>query len=143
LGNIILRFKVREKTEEIQKELAERERAEKSLAERVSLLELGGEGSKALIKESRLGFILQQCTDVLVKYLDASFARIWLLNKRRKAQFLVRDWAVLFGAEPMPITDIVSGGQSSLDSCWTGDWHPSVKSTLLISKCKLLSICNE
>ena len=84
LGNIVLRIKVREKTNVIRKELAEREKTEKSLAERISLLELSAEVSKALIKEAKLRDALQQCTDALVKYLDASFARIWLLNPADK-----------------------------------------------------------
>jgi two-component system NtrC family sensor kinase len=79
-GNIILRFKVRQKTTELQKELAEREKAESAMAERVSLFELGETVIKAIITESNLRFTLQQCTDALVKNLDASFARIWLLN---------------------------------------------------------------
>ena len=84
LGNIILRFKVREKTGAIQKELAEHQSAENALTERLKLLELGAEVSKALIQENKLGLILQQCTDMLVKYLDASAARIWRLNSVQK-----------------------------------------------------------
>ncbi|MCG7851371.1 MAG: hypothetical protein MIO92_02510, partial [Methanosarcinaceae archaeon] len=46
-----------------------------------------------------------------------------LCDKRRKAQFLVRDWAFFLVRSPLIITDTVSGGQSSLDRCWAGDWH--------------------
>ncbi len=45
-----------------------------------SLIALGGQISVALIKNSTLHDMLHACTDALVKYLDAAFARIWILN---------------------------------------------------------------
>ena len=57
--------------------------------------------------------------------LICTFNKEGVCDKRRKAQFLVRDWAVFFGQKPMMITDTVSDGQSSVDRCRTGDWHQS------------------
>jgi two-component system, sensor histidine kinase and response regulator len=51
------------------------------LDERASLFALSAQISVALAQRDDLRPILQQCCEALVRHLDASFARIWALNK--------------------------------------------------------------
>lgn len=48
--------------------------------ELTSLTALGAQVSVALVQNGSLHDMLHACTDALVKYLDAAFARIWILN---------------------------------------------------------------
>jgi len=58
----------------------ERKRDEQLLIERERLATLNSELSLALIQSASLSGILQSCTEVIVKHMDAAFARIWTLN---------------------------------------------------------------
>ena len=67
------------KLEENNLELAE---ANKSLEERTVLAEFNGEIADALSHKGTLREILRLCTEAMVHYLDAAFARIWTYNKK-------------------------------------------------------------
>jgi len=61
--------------------ITERKRAEELLVERKRLAILNSDLSLALVQSISLDEILQSCAEVLVKHLDAAFARIWTLNE--------------------------------------------------------------
>ncbi len=61
--------------------ITERKRAEELLVERERLAILNSDLSLALVQSISLNEILQSCAEVLVKHLDAAFARIWTLNE--------------------------------------------------------------
>jgi len=61
-------------------EIAERERAERALRERVQVLDLGADIGAALAQGTNLQAFLQQCTEALVRHLGAAFARIWIVE---------------------------------------------------------------
>ena len=44
---------------------------------------LGAEIGKILVQQKDLKSLLQLCTEAIVKYLDAAFARIWILNPEK------------------------------------------------------------
>lgn len=60
------------------REIQEREQA---LAERASLAALGADVGVALTREADLQAMLRNCTEAIVKHLDAAFARIWTFNR--------------------------------------------------------------
>jgi len=62
-------------------EITEKKRAEELRVEREKLAILNSELSLALVQSNSLPEILQSCTEVIVKHLDAAFARIWTLNE--------------------------------------------------------------
>ncbi len=62
-------------------EITNRKRAEKLLVERERLAILNSDLSLALVQSIALDEILQSCAEVLVKHLDAAFARIWTLDE--------------------------------------------------------------
>jgi len=62
-------------------DITRNKRSEAALLERERLALLNSDVSRALIKNSSLPDILQNCAEVVVKHLDAAFARIWTLNK--------------------------------------------------------------
>lgn len=70
--------------EELKKEIVERKRAEDKLqavmSERTCLLTVRAEIGMALARKDGLEVILQACAEVIVRRLDAAFARIWTLN---------------------------------------------------------------
>jgi len=66
-----------EKRANIQDEL---EQLNESLEERVMLAELSAEIGCDLTTSENLQDMLQQCSDSLVRHLDAAFARIWTFN---------------------------------------------------------------
>lgn len=57
-------------------------RDEEALLERERLALLNSDVSRALIKDSSLQDILRDCTEAVVKHLDAAFARVWTLNEK-------------------------------------------------------------
>lgn len=62
-------------------EITEKKRAEELRVEREKLAILNSELSLALVQSNSLPEILQSCTEIIVKHLDAAFARIWTLNE--------------------------------------------------------------
>ncbi|MFL5624914.1 MAG: GAF domain-containing protein, partial [Ktedonobacteraceae bacterium] len=62
----------------------EEERIEAALPEQARLGKLSLEVSMALIAGKTLPEMLTACTEAMVRYLDASFARIWLLNEEER-----------------------------------------------------------
>lgn len=71
---------LREANHQLQTEILERKQAEQLTRERSCLSALQADVGFALIQSDSLHRILQQCTEALVKHLDAAFARIWTLN---------------------------------------------------------------
>jgi signal transduction histidine kinase len=65
-------------------DITESKRAEEELNQRAQLAMLGAEVGIALTQGDTLSQILQRCTEALVKYLDASLARIWTFNEAQK-----------------------------------------------------------
>jgi len=59
----------------------ERKQAEEMLLERTRLATLNGDIGSALIEGDDLQNLLNRCAEILVKHLDAAFARIWTFNK--------------------------------------------------------------
>ncbi|MEW6518693.1 MAG: PAS domain S-box protein [Thermodesulfobacteriota bacterium] len=64
-------------------DITARKRAENSLAEQVRLLSLSSEIGVILTKGQTLQEILQQCAEAMVRFLDASLARIWTVNPEK------------------------------------------------------------
>jgi PAS domain S-box-containing protein len=63
-------------------DISELKQYEKTLKERARLSEFRAEVDAALTQNDTLKSIMQGCTDALVSYVDAAFARIWTLNKQ-------------------------------------------------------------
>jgi PAS domain S-box-containing protein len=61
--------------------IAEERRAQAVLEERQRLALLNYEISLALVQNNSLKDILQTCTEVVVRHLDATFARVWIFNE--------------------------------------------------------------
>jgi PAS domain S-box-containing protein len=61
-------------------DITERKQAESALLERARLAALTADIGIALNQSDTLQDILQQCTEALVRHLDAAFARVWTLN---------------------------------------------------------------
>lgn len=66
---------------ELGHEVAEHKRAEEVLAERTRMAVLVAEVGVALTRDATLRDILQQCTEAMVRHLDAALARIWILHE--------------------------------------------------------------
>jgi PAS domain S-box-containing protein len=64
----------------VARDIEKRKRAEEALAERARLAELGSEIGVALTKGGGLESTLQQCAEALVRYTEAAFGRIWIVN---------------------------------------------------------------
>ena len=62
-------------------DVTERQRAEAKIVEQNRLSDFRAEVDAALIRNSELSAMLQSCTEAVVQYLDAAFARIWTLNQ--------------------------------------------------------------
>jgi PAS domain S-box-containing protein len=56
--------------------------AEQAVQEREQLLDLKYAISQILVERQPLSLILQRCAEAVVTYLDAAFARIWVLDKQ-------------------------------------------------------------
>jgi len=69
-----------EKIVELHHQISKRRQAENALAEQVRLLSLSSEIGFILTKGKTLQEILQQCSEAMVRFLDAAFARIWTIN---------------------------------------------------------------
>jgi PAS domain S-box-containing protein len=72
-----------EKIIELGQQIKKRQQAENTLAEQVRLLSLSSEIGVILTKGKTLQDILQQCSEAMVRFLDAAFARIWTLNDEK------------------------------------------------------------
>ncbi|MDQ3062403.1 MAG: ATP-binding protein, partial [Acidobacteriota bacterium] len=66
----------------IARDITRRKQYERALLEREHLALLNSDVSHALIQNDSLQDILNNCTEAVVKHLDAAFARIWTLNKK-------------------------------------------------------------
>jgi signal transduction histidine kinase/ActR/RegA family two-component response regulator len=66
----------------LMEELAARKRAEEALKRRVRLEGLRADVHRAAVERTSLRHNLQECAEVLVRHLDAAFARIWTLNQQ-------------------------------------------------------------
>ncbi|WP_445171897.1 ATP-binding protein, partial [Microcoleus sp.] len=62
-------------------DINDRKQAEKDLLERSRLSALSADIGSILIQHDTLPDTLEQCTEALVRHLDAAFARIWTLNQ--------------------------------------------------------------
>lgn len=80
-----LEKKVEERTRDLQRENAERKRAEETLAERLRLAALGAELGVALTRQADLRAILGKCAESIARHLDLAMARIWTLNRETNA----------------------------------------------------------
>jgi len=63
-------------------DITESKRSERLLIEQQRLAVLNSDVSLALIQNQSLPEILNSCAEILVKHLDAAFARIWTLNEK-------------------------------------------------------------
>jgi PAS domain S-box-containing protein len=61
-------------------EISDRKQAEAALKERIRISDFRVAINSTLILNENLQIILQKCTQITVDYLDAAFARIWILN---------------------------------------------------------------
>jgi PAS domain S-box-containing protein len=68
----------------ITRDVTERQRAEIELAERHRLTSLMVEVGAALTGAASLRQGLQQCTEILVRRIDAAFARVWTVNEAER-----------------------------------------------------------
>ena len=59
-----------------------RKKAEKKQEEQITLFAIGSEIGSALTAGETLQDMLQTCCDILVRFLGAAFARIWIYNKK-------------------------------------------------------------
>jgi PAS domain S-box-containing protein len=64
----------------ILRDIAERQQAEHLLHEQATLAALETEIGRAMARSESLTDMLRQCTEAMVRHLDAAFARIWTLN---------------------------------------------------------------
>ncbi len=63
------------------RDITARKAADEGLLERTRLAMMGLDVGIALTQKAPLQDILQQCAEAMVRYLDAAFARIWLLDQ--------------------------------------------------------------
>lgn len=63
-------------------DITQRQRAEEALQERMSLATFVNDVSRTLTQAETLRQMLQQCSEELVRRLDAAFSRIWTLNPK-------------------------------------------------------------
>jgi signal transduction histidine kinase len=70
----------------IARDITQRKRAERALAERARLAAMRADVGLALARNDDLHSSLQSCTEVIVEHTDAAFARIWVVDP--KAQVL-------------------------------------------------------
>nr|WP_228057388.1 PAS domain S-box protein [Tychonema sp. LEGE 07203] len=63
-------------------DVTERKKAEQSLAEQLKISLFTADVGIALTQNQSLPATLQQCTDAVVRHLDAALARIWTLNEQ-------------------------------------------------------------
>ncbi len=66
-------------------DITERKRAEAAMAERHRLATLVAEVGVALTADESMRQGLQHCAEILVRDIDAAFARVWTLNDKEKA----------------------------------------------------------
>jgi PAS domain S-box-containing protein len=69
----------------IARDITERKRAEAAMAERHRLATLVAEVGVALTGDESMRQGLQHCAEILVRDIDAAFARVWTLNDKEKA----------------------------------------------------------
>lgn len=62
-------------------DITERKEAEERLTERIRLAQLSADVGRALISTTTTTEMLQACAEIVVKHLDAAFARVWVLNE--------------------------------------------------------------
>ncbi|MCI5221905.1 MAG: PAS domain S-box protein [Candidatus Electrothrix sp. AR4] len=82
----------------IAQEISELKAAKVQMQEQIQFLSLGKDIGLALRAGKNLQEMLHQCCELLVDYLDAAFARIWLLNDNQ-------DTLILQGSAGMHIID--------------------------------------
>ena len=63
-------------------DITDRKRAEEEISQQTRLALLGADVSVALTRSGPLEELLQHCTELLVRHLDAAFVRIWTLNHK-------------------------------------------------------------
>ena len=63
-------------------DISERKKVEAALKEQIQLSDFRASINSTLITNNNLQDILQKCTELVVKYLNAAFARIWILNSQ-------------------------------------------------------------
>ncbi len=64
----------------ISEDITERKQTEEALREQMQLSLLAAEINSELVQNTTLEAMLQQCTNALIRHLDAAFARIWLIS---------------------------------------------------------------
>jgi PAS domain S-box-containing protein len=72
---------LREANRELHQEIEQRKRAEESLKERVRISTLNAEVAVTLNAGTELRTMLQQCAELVVRYLDVVMAQVWILNE--------------------------------------------------------------
>ena len=65
----------------VQRDVSEGKRAQSLLEEQVRLAAMGAEIGLTLTRHDLLADVLHRCAEVLVRHLDAAFARVWTLNE--------------------------------------------------------------
>ena len=66
------------------RDITARKAVDEGLLERTRLAMMGLDVGIALTQKASLEDILQQCTEAMVRYLDAAFARIWILDQEEQ-----------------------------------------------------------
>ncbi len=66
--------------ENLRREIAEREQAERGITDRTLLAQFAADVGAALTRGRDLRGMLQECCEIMVQRLDAAFARIWILD---------------------------------------------------------------
>jgi PAS domain S-box-containing protein len=95
------------------RDITERKRTEKALAERMKLLALGSDVGRALTRENELNTMLQGCAEAVVEHLGASLARIWTYNRQENILELHASAGVYTH---------INGAHSSISAVESGIW---------------------
>ncbi len=66
----------------VQRDVSAGKRAQRQLEEQVRLAAMGAEIGLMLTRHDLLADVLHRCAEVLVRHLDAAFARVWILDEQ-------------------------------------------------------------
>jgi two-component system cell cycle sensor histidine kinase/response regulator CckA len=91
------------------REISELRQGETALFERASMAAMNMEISVAMAKADGLRSVLQRCMEIIVSHLDATLARIWLVNDRNDAFDLAATAGLDLGSAEDPSTLPIEG----------------------------------